>query len=159
VGIALAAALLVAVPASAGPGRVTLINALEFDELGNTLGGSALSLNGRPFAIGDRVEAGVLTNTSSRPVILAFSNGRLLQLEAGAAEVVDAAAAPVQQCICYCGGEIFAAFPDTTEAACQKHNGEKCLKADGKTRSTLANCALTWVSSSATPVDSGPAEH
>ena len=139
-----AVVLLVAAPASAGQQPVVVINALEFDELGNALSGSNLTLNGRALGIGDRMQAGILRNDGSRPVVVALSNGRLLQIEPGEAMLLDAALQPERKCVCYCGGEVFGPLPGTTEAACQAHNGERCLMREGN-YSFLRDCALTWV--------------
>jgi hypothetical protein len=129
---------------------INLVNAMEIDRAGNTFGGTSLTNNGRPLAIGSHFEPGFLQNTGSRPVVLAFSNGKVLKLEAGEAALVDATATPVLQCVCFCGTDIFT-FTDTTQAACTAHNGQRCLKKDG-TAGWLGGCGMTWVQST----DSAP---
>jgi hypothetical protein len=131
-------------------GPVELKNALEIDGLGNLNGASALMLNGKPFGIGDRVEAGLLHNASNRPVVLAFSNDRVITLASGQSTSITADAAATQECRCKCGSATIT-LPAADAAACKAHNGERCENPSGTFR-TLSECGLTWVTA-VEPVD------
>lgn len=148
------------------PGPI-LVNALELDSVGNSFSGSELRLNGRPYLIGQAIEAGFLQNASVRPAVLAFSNGQVMNLAPGETVMLEPAAGPVVKCICRCGTgsdprDTFP-FSDTTQAACEAHNGQACVRGSDNVTSTLRGCTLAWVNEApadptepAEPAEPGP---
>jgi hypothetical protein len=149
-------------PTFAANRGINLVNALEIDRAGNTFSGTSLINNGHPLGIGERFEPGFIQNTGSRPAVLAFSNGRVLKLEAGETTPVDAPAGPVLKCVCKCDSETFQPFDDTTQEDCAKHNRFPCIRKSDGGIGTLGACAMTWVpTAEPSPLDpsspSGPA--
>jgi hypothetical protein len=140
--------------------RINLVNALEIDRAGNTFSGTSLINNGHPLGIGERFEPGFIQNTSSLPAVLAFSNGRVLKLEAGETVLVGEPADQAFTCVCYCGTER-RDFTDTTQEACKAHNNAGCVKNDNSP-GWLGGCLMRWVpTAEPSPLDpsdpSGPA--
>jgi hypothetical protein len=136
-------------PAAArGPARI--VNVFEVDALGNVTSSGALTLNGRPISIGDRLSTGLIQNTGSQPAVLALSNGSVLKLEAGQVTMVEDLAA-TQKCVCKCGTENMT-IGETDKDKCAAHSGEDCLMSSG-VKKQLYGCSLTWVEATPTPAD------
>jgi hypothetical protein len=135
-----------------GPERI--VNIFEIDSLGNVASVGALTLNGRPLSIGEKLGAGLIQNTGSRPAVLALSNGSLMKLEAGEVGIV-ASPAPVQQCVCKCG-TTWSSISETDKDKCAAHSGdathpaEDCLTTDNQ-KKQLYGCSWTWVDPSPSP--------
>ena|SRR5436305_249246 len=145
---AMVVALLGVAPAAAR-GGVRIANVFEIDELGNAASGAALTLNGSPIAMGDRIGTGLIQNTGSRPVVLALSSGTVLKLNSGEVAMIDVAADATRKCQCKCNAEN-TTLSETDATKCSNHTGERCQASNGLWYN-LVGCGLTWVSTVAEP--------